>query len=165
MVDASRSRTMYALYGIPFLLAFVLSIVMVTTDKNLQTDFGTLSSGYYFHWYVVLATAVIEVLGAVLLFVVRSRLALKAGIVGSGLLAIIFLGDVFTYTQVGFSSASDFANYLFGVTYSGGDIRYLYDVLVAVYIATFLWGIVTLMRTREAPTVSGASESMPGIGQ
>ena len=135
MVSEARPLPNPAFYSLPFFLAFALSIVMVTTDTNLQTNFGTVTSGYYFHWYVVLGTAVADIVGAVLLLLVRSRTAFTVGVIGSGLLVAIFLGDVLAYSQVGFSSASAFANYLFGITYYGGDVRYLYDLLLAVYIS------------------------------
>jgi hypothetical protein len=147
-----------ALYSIPFFLAFALSVVMLVTDTNLRTNFGSISSGYYFHWYVVLATAVADLLGAVLLVLVRSRTAFKAGVLGSGLLALIFLGDIATYSQVGFASAADFANYLFGITYYGGDVRYLYDALVAVYIFSFLFGLIVLTLTRRADRTADSPE-------
>lgn len=143
-----------AVYSVPFFLAFALSVVMLLTDTNLQTDFGTVTSGYYFHWYVILITALVDLAGAVLLVAVRSRIAIKAGVVGSGLLALIFLGDVFTYSRVGFSSASSFANYLFGVTYYGGDIRYLYDLIVAVYLVAFVFGLIILRKTRASDSVA-----------
>lgn len=154
MVSEARPLPNPAFYSLPFFLAFALSIVMVTTDTNLQTNFGTVTSGYYFHWYVVLGTAVADVVGAVLLLLVRSRTAFTVGVIGSGLLVAIFLGDVLAYSQVGFSSASAFANYLFGITYYGGDVRYLYDLLLAVYIATFLFGLVVLALTRRAGLTS-----------
>jgi hypothetical protein len=59
------------------------------------------------------------------------------------------VGVVFTYSQVGFASAGDFANYLFGITYYGGDIRYLYDLLLAVYAVTFLYGLLVLVLSRD----------------
>lgn len=148
-------------YSAPLLLAFVFSVVMLVTDKNLQTDFGTVSSGYYFHWYVVAVTAVADIIGAALLLLFRSRGIFKLNVIGSGLLVVVFLGAVLTYSQVGFSSASAFANYLFGVTYSGGDIRYLYDVLVALYLATFLWGVIGLATSRPAPSPPVPLEIMP----
>jgi hypothetical protein len=162
MVGHAESTSEAAYYGIPFVLAFALSVVMLATDKNLQTDFGTLSSGYYFHWYVVLIAAIADILGALLLFWARSRRAVIVGTIGSGLLAAIFVGDIFTYSQVGFSSASDFANYLFGVTYYGGDIRYLYDVVLAVYILAFLWGVVVLWRMRRRRASAPSAGSGPG---
>lgn len=139
------------IYGGFFFVAFALSVVMLLTDKNLQTDFGTMSSGYYFHWYVVLVTAVADVLGAVLLVLLASRLTLKAGFLGSSVLALVFLADIFTYSSVGFPSAGDFANYLFGVTYFGNDIRYLYDAILGVYLASAVFGVVALLKTRKPP--------------
>ena len=97
---------------------------------------------------MILGTAVADLIGVALLLLLRSRTAVKLCTLGSALVVVVFLGAIFTYSQVGFASASDFANYLFGITYSGGDIRYLYDVLLAVYIATFLWGVVGLAMTR-----------------
>jgi len=143
-------------YAGAFVLAFVISVVMLITDTNLQTNFGTVSM-YYAHWYVVLGTAVADLVGAALLLTLRSRTAVKLGVIGSGLLVVLFLAVIATYSQVGFTSAGDFANYLFGVTYYGGDIRYLYDVLLATYIATFLWGVAGLAISRNAP------DSMPPV--
>jgi hypothetical protein len=161
MARSAESTSDAAYYGIPFALAFALSVVMLATDKNLQTDFGTLSSGYYFHWYVVLIAAIADILGAFLLFWTRSRKAVLVGTIGSGLLAAIFVGDIFTYSQVGFASASDFANYLFGITFYGGDIRYLYDVVLAVYVLTFLWGVVVLWRMRRRRASAPPAGSVP----
>ncbi|MGI0139978.1 MAG: hypothetical protein ACREBT_02340 [Thermoplasmata archaeon] len=143
-----RTNATAAIYSSLFFLAFGLSVLMLLTDTNLRTDFGSMSSGYYAHWYVILAIAVADAIGGVLLVVVGSRTAIKGGVVGAGLIALIFAGDILTYSQVGFSSAPDFASYLFGWTYSGGDIRYLYDVLLAVYIVAFISGIVALAKTR-----------------
>ncbi len=103
---------------------------------------------------MILGTAVADLIGVALLLLLRSRTAVKLCTLGSVLLVVVFLGAIFTYSQVGFASASDFANYLFGMTYYGGDIRYLYDVLLVVYIATFLGGVVGLAmsRGRDATT-------------
>ena len=146
-----RTSVMARIYSGLFFLAFGLSVVMLLTDHNLRTDFGTQSSGYYTHWYVVLATAVADLVGAVLLVLLGSRLAIKGGVVGAGLLLLVFLGAILTYSSVGAASALDFAQYLFGITYSGGDIRYLYDVLVGVYLTAFALGVVIVRVTRVRP--------------
>jgi hypothetical protein len=148
-------------YSLLFLLAFALSVVMLLTDQNLKTDFGSVSSGYYLHWYVVLVTAIADLVGAALLLAVRSRFAVKVGVAGSGLLALVFLGDIFTYSQVGFTSAGTFANYLFGITYYGGDIRYLYDAVLAVYLLTALVGVVLLLATRTERRASAPPKENP----
>jgi hypothetical protein len=150
-MEASRTQRLFPLfYSLPFLLASALSMVMLVTDKNLQTDFGTVTTGYFVHWYVVLVIAIADVVGAGLLILLRSRTAIKLGVVGSGLLCIVWVGVILTYAQAGFTSASAFAQYLFGVTYFGGDIRYLYDVLLATYLGTFALGLVGLAVTRDA---------------
>jgi hypothetical protein len=148
-------------YSFFFFLAFALSIVMLITDTNLRTNFGTMKSGYFLHWDVIAATAVADLIGAILLVAVGSRTAIKGGIAGSGLLILIYLGDIATYSLVGFSSAKAFADYLFGITYFGGDIRYLYDVLLAVYILAFLVGIAFLAGTWERPPARSAQAQPP----
>lgn len=139
-----------AYYALPFLVAFALSVVMLLTDSNLKTDFGSISSGYYSHWYVVLGTAIVDLLGAGVLLLLRSRAAFKGGVALSGLMIVLFLADILTYSQVGFTSATDFANYLFGISSSGTNIRYLYDALLAVYIVTFVGGLMTLAKIRRS---------------
>ena len=144
-------------YSIAFFVAFALGVVMLVTDKNLRTNFGYMSSGYFLHWYVILLVTIATVVGGALLVLVRSRMSVKAGVAGSGLIVAIFLGDILTYGEVGngfFKSPSSFANYLFGVTYYGGDIRFLYDAMLGVYIAAFIAGIVLLSTTRKNPASS-----------
>jgi hypothetical protein len=158
MVDAVRTVPNPILYSGAFVLAFVLSIVMLITDTNLQTDFGS-ASKYYVHWYVILGTAIADLVGVALLLILRSRVAVKLCTLGSALLVLVFVGAIFTYSQVGFASAGDFANYLFGVTDSTGDIRYLYDVLLAVYVAAFLWGAVGLAMSGKAVAEPGPAKA------
>jgi hypothetical protein len=150
-VRTERAKGLFPIfYSLLFFLAAGLSIVMLETDKNLQTNFGAVSSGYFIHWYAVLAMAAADLAGAAILLVLRSRTAVKLGVIGSALLALALLGAIFTYSQVGFASAMQFAQYLFGVTYFGGDIRYLYDVLLGVDLGTAVVGGVALALTREA---------------
>jgi hypothetical protein len=158
-MDRVRAKSVFpALYSLPFLLAAGLSILMLATDKNLQTGFGMVSSGYYAHWYAVLAMGIADIAGASLLIVLRSRTAVKLGIVGSAVLTVALLGAILTYQQLGFASAMDMANYLFGVTYYGGDIRYLYDALLATDIGTVVIGTVGLAMTRDTRTPSGPKD-------
>jgi hypothetical protein len=163
METSSRDGRLAVLYGLPFLVAAGLSFVMLETDKNLQTDFGTVSSGYFVHWYLVLAMGVVDLVGAGLLLAWRKRWLVKIGVIASGLFALALVGAVATYQQVGFSSAMQFADYLFGVTYYGGDIRYLYDALLGWYVATCIGGLVGLWATRgpksAAPSVTAAANT------
>ena len=145
------------LYSVPFFLVSVLSMVMLVTDKNLQTNFGTVSSGYFVHWYGVLAIAIIALVAGVVLLLVRSRTTVKLGLVGAGLLTAAWLGVILTYSQVGFASASDFAQYLFGITYYGGNLRYLYDVILAVLLGAVGMGAVGLSVMHDADTGADTS--------
>jgi hypothetical protein len=158
MNGTPRTGLFATIYSLPFWLGAGLAVLMLATDKNLQTDFGTISSGYFVHWYAVLAIAIADVVGAVLLLWTRSRTAVKVGVVGSGLLSVALLAVIFTYSQVGFASAGAFANYLFGVTYYGGDLRYLYDALLGTELGTCAVGVVGLVLTRDARAAQSASE-------
>ncbi len=153
------------LYGFLFALAAIVSVVMLLTDSNLRTDFGTVTSGYYLHWYVILITAVADAVGAVGLWVVGSRRAVQVGVVASALLILILVGDIFTYSSVGFATAGDFANYLFGITYYGGNIRYLYDLLLGVYVVTFGSGLGLLAVRRPRPPGSPTPPAAPSNPQ
>ncbi len=155
-------RPAAALYSLLFFLGFGLAVLMLATDKNLQTDFGTVHSGYFVHWYVIAALAAAELVGGLLLVAARSRLAVKAGVVGSGLLAAILLGGILTYQEVGFKTATLMAQYLFGITYYGGNIRYLFDALLAVLLLTMLVGIIILAMSRhKGPDPAEARKSEP----
>ncbi len=134
---------------------------MLLTDTNLRTEFGAVSSGYFLPWDVVLVTALADLVGAVLLRAVPSRRAIAAGVVGSGWLALVFVGDLFTYRSVGFATATGFAQYLFGITYHGGDVRYLYDLVLVVYLAAFVFGAAALARTRSPVPPTGGSDPGP----
>jgi hypothetical protein len=166
-MERSISTSRFAsVYSLAFFIAAALGIVMLITDKNLQTDFGAVSSGYYAHWYGVLALVVVTLIGAALLVAIRSRNVVKLAIAGSGVSIVALLGIVLTYQQVGFSSAMAFAQYLFGITDYGGDVRYLYDALLAVYIVAFVGGLVGLLLTREAQAPAGPTEgAKPGPNQ
>ncbi|HYB78352.1 MAG TPA: hypothetical protein VEG66_01140 [Thermoplasmata archaeon] len=159
-MERTRTQNRFPIvYSAPFLIAAGLSVLILITDKNLQTDFGSVSSGYFDQWYLILATAVADVVGAILLLVLRSRRAVPAGVIGSASLAVLLLAGIFTYQQVGFASAGQMANYLFGITYYGGDIRYLYDILLATYVVTFLGGVVGLVATRSENAASESAQT------
>ncbi|MEM0129274.1 MAG: hypothetical protein QXG65_03825 [Thermoplasmata archaeon] len=157
----SRTGTMAVALGILFLIATALAVTMLLTDTNLRTNFGTLSSGYYLHWYAVLAMAAVSVLGAGLLIGLRSRATILGSAIGSGLLALAMVADIATYAEVGFSSASSFAQYLFGITYYGGDIRYLFDVLLATYLVTFGLSLAALAWTRASRPSQDSGPAAP----
>ena len=158
-----RERALAYGYAPFFAVAAALSALMLVTDHNLRTDFGSLSGGYFSHWYGVLVATAAEALGAVGLLVVPRRSSVRAGAVGAGLLVLVFLGDLLTYREVGFSSAGAFANYLFGVRAGGGHLRYLYDAVLAVDLAAFVYGLAALVgRRRPAPPVAGGTPPARG---
>jgi hypothetical protein len=154
--------------GVLFLVDLVLSVVMLATDKNLQTNFGGVHP-YYSHWYGVLAMAILDLVVAVVLIAASypalgSRLSPKmhrAGLAAALLWAIVaiaaMVGIVTAYAQVGFGSESQFAQYLFDPTPYGGALSYipwLYDALLAAYVLTVIVGVVALFGTRARASSS-----------
>lgn len=137
-----------------FLLDFAVTLVMLATDKNLQTDFGG-SPPYYLHWYGALGMGILDLAAAGVILTLRMGVApgeplrgfrrglMWGGVVWPILAALAMVGVVATYQQVGFQSAMQFAQYLFGVTAYPGVLSYipwLYDVLLAMYFLTAIVG-------------------------
>ncbi len=164
----NRSTLAFALL---LLADVVVSVVMLATDKNLQTDFG-IQSPYYLHWYGVLAMAVLDLLLALALLAYSTvpmlqqmKISVRKGVVTGALawtvIAILaMVGIVSSYSQVGFPNANQFAQYLFGVTPYPGALSYipwLYDLLLAMYVLTALVGAVAWMGLRSSPTPSPTS--------
>jgi hypothetical protein len=154
-----------AAFGGLLFVAFVLSVVMLVTDKNLQTDFGA-QSPYYVHWYGVLAMAMLDLVVAIALVSsalprVRERMSpsfrrtgVGAALVWTIVAILVLLGIVFSYAQVGFSSMSQFAQYLFGVSAYPGALSYLpwlYDLLLATYGVTAIAGALAVRRISASP--------------
>jgi hypothetical protein len=158
METSWMKRRFPRMYSLAFVVAGVLSVVMLLTDKNLQNNFGTVSSGYFVHWYAVLGMAIVDFAGAGLLLGVGTRRMAQIGVIGSALFALAMVADIATWSLVGFSSPTSFADYLFGVTYFGGDIRYLFDALLGVYLGTSVVGAVGLRLSRDVslPAPAGA---------
>ncbi len=154
-------------------LDFLLAVVMLATDKNLQTDFGaqpagSMIAGYYLHWWGVLAIAVIDLVAVVIVGFAASRGTPSSGVVRrrvsivaalwAALVAVAMVGIVATYSQVGFSSATDFAKYLFVPSpypYSLSYIPWLYDGMLVVDLLTLAVAVWAFVR------YSGASRTRP----
>jgi cytochrome bd-type quinol oxidase subunit 2 len=149
-------------FGALFFVDLVLSVVMLVTDKNLQTDFGA-QSPYYAHWWGVLAMAAIDLAVAAALVMsttpaMENRMSpalRRAGTVASLVWAIVaiavMVGISTAYSQVGFKSMSQFDQYLFGVTAYPGALSYipwLYDALLAAYVVTAIVGVVAVLSVR-----------------
>ena len=137
-----------AAVGLLFIFDFAVTIAILFTDHNLQTDFGSVPK-YFIHWYGLLATSIIDLVGAVVVFSRPSKRVFSVGLAGSALLALFLVLDVVTYKMVGFSSITSFATYLFGVTKYPHSLSYipgLYDVLLIFYVITVLVSALALRR-------------------
>ena len=143
-----------------FLLAFALSVAILLTDRNLRTSFGPVSHGDHTLLYVLLVTALADLVAASLLLFVPVRRAILGGTAGAGLQVLVLTGDILAYREVGFATAADFARYLLGVTYYGGDVRYLYDVLLSVYLVTFVAGLLFLTVARTRPGLATSAQQL-----
>jgi hypothetical protein len=156
-------------FGSLLLLDFALTVVMLITDKNLQTDFGG-SSPYYLHWYGALAMGVLDLAAGIVVLALAMMASaarrpsslqrvLMTGALAWTILAILaMVGIVETYKQVGFQNANQFAQYLFGVTAYPGVLSYvpwLYDLLLVIYIVTAIVGVIAVLQNRQGP--SGAA--------
>ncbi len=143
-------RGLAAAVGLLLLVDFLLAVVMLATDKNLQTDFGA-SSPYYAHWYGVLALAVVTLLAALAVLSLaspmmtmrmpkaRPSMVLFAALGWSVIVILAMVGIVESYSQVGFSSASEFSKYLFGTSAYPGALSYipwLYDAMLGLFVLT-----------------------------
>jgi hypothetical protein len=160
--------------GLLLLVDLGLSVVMLATDKNLQTNFGA-SSPYYAHWYGVLVMGLVDLVAALAVFawampMGRNRMptmvrhnGLTGVLVWSVLAILAMVGIVEAYMQVGFTSASQFAHYLFGTTPYPGALSYipwLYDLLLGMYVLTAIVAAAAVWRARSvraSPGRSGAS--------
>ncbi len=136
-MTASVNRTIYAV-GVVLLIDFIITLVILFTDKNLQTDFGIVKP-YFIHWYGLLITGIVDIIGAGIIFYRPNGTNSTIAAVGSALLAVFLIADIATYSMVGFSTASSFATYLFGFNKYPGSLSYIpgmYDILFAFYIIT-----------------------------
>lgn len=144
MVEVSYSKG--RIIGLLLVVDFIITFAILFTDKNLQTDFGFVKP-YFIHWYGMLVTGIIDIIGAVIIIAKPTRVYQKAGTIGSALLALFLIADLATYKMVGFASVSQFATYLFGFSRYPGVKAYipgLYDILFVFYIITAITGMWVL---------------------
>ncbi|MEM0128408.1 MAG: hypothetical protein QXO03_04920 [Thermoplasmatales archaeon] len=148
MPEQNNKSGRFIVLGITYLLAFLIVLVILFTDKNLQTDFGSVKP-YFYHWYGLLFVGILSaVAGAILLFANSRNLGI-AGTTGFGILALFLVADIGTYHSVGFKYPGQFATYLFGLSKYPGSLHYfpgLYDLLFVVYLAGFILGVILLNR-------------------
>ncbi len=145
--------------GIVFILAFLTATGILFTDKNLQTDFGS-HPPYFIHWYGMLVISLVSTIAGIVLLVSRKRGLGIAGTLVSTVLVLFLIGDIATYSQVGFNSASQFATYLFGVTKYPSSHPYipgLYDLLLILFVVATILGMIQLRmgNTEKLPQNKG----------
>ena len=135
--STTGSGRLSAYFSLVFLIQFVITLVILLTDQNLQTDFGTVPK-YFIHWYGLLATGLVDIIAFIVLLAVRKRSMVGVGVGWALFMAIFQIADIATYGMLNVGlSAGSFAQYLFGVTKFGGALPYIpgmYDLLFAIYI-------------------------------
>lgn len=156
-----RAGPIYFLSAMLF-LDFIIAVVMLYTDQNLQTDFGIVKP-YYIHWWGVLAIALMDLLLATgvgtsislarknpsRVWRVLSKLAFTWAI----LVLVVMVGAVATYQQVGFSSETEWAKYLFLPSFYPGALPYipwLYDAMLILTLVTIVSGWLAIRSYRPS---------------
>jgi hypothetical protein len=132
-------RTDKVVLSFIFYVCFALTVVILVTDQNLQTNFGAVKP-YFIHWYGLLITGLVDLIGGVL-FLVRRNPPLFVANIWFVFMPIFMVADTLTYAEVFFNSPAQFAVYLFGFKKFPGTLAYipgLFDVLFALYILGFL---------------------------
>ncbi|GGM72536.1 hypothetical protein GCM10007108_08340 [Thermogymnomonas acidicola] len=130
--------------SIVYLVAFIVTLVILFTDHNLQTDFGTVKP-YFIHWYGLLITGIVSLIGFGILLAMGSKVWRAVSVAWSLFMVLFMIADIATYSMVGFSSPLQFARYLFGVTKYPGTLSYipgLYDLLFAIYVVSLGLAVV-----------------------
>jgi hypothetical protein len=145
MEQSSKFSSKLVFTSVLLFIITVIALIILITDKNLQTDFGAVKP-YYYHWYGLLFLAIFTFVCGILTLSKNSRLSRYSSILGGVIPLIFIIIDVFIlYKSVGFYSYIQFAQYLFGISrypYSLPYIPGLFDVYTALL---FLELILALM--------------------
>ena len=151
MPETEKGSRNFRAEGALFIVAFVVAVIILLTDKNLQTDFG-IHTRYFIHWYGMLVIAIVALIAGAILLTTKKRNLGLAGTMGSAFIALFLVGDLATYSQVGFTSVSQFATYLFGVTKYPGSLSYIpgmYDLLLILFVLTAVIGAISLRGNKK----------------
>ncbi len=154
MSETETGSSNFRVEGALFIVAFIVAVVILLTDMNLQTDFG-IHARYFIHWYGMLVIAIVALIAGIILLTTKKRSLALAGTIGSALIALFLVGDLATYSQVGFTSVAQFATYLFGITKYPGTLSYMpgmYDLLLILFILAAIAGAISLRRKKESQT-------------
>ena len=151
MPETEKGSRNFRAEGTLFIVAFVVAVIILLTDKNLQTDFG-IHTRYFIHWYGMLVIAIVALIAGAILLTTKKRNLGLAGTMGSAFIALFLVGDLATYSQAGFTSVSQFATYLFGVTKYPGSLSYIpgmYDLLFILFVLTAVTGAISLRGNKK----------------
>lgn len=117
---------------------FALTSLILATDVNLQTNFGSVKP-FFIHWYGLLVTGIIDLVGGVL-FLRAARPPYLIATIWFVFMPVFMVADTLTYAEVYFKTPAQFAVYLFGITKYPGTLYYIpgaFDALFALYLAGF----------------------------
>ncbi len=150
--EKSRSLLIASIY----LLAFIAGVVILFTDNNLKTDFGSVRP-YFIHWYIFAALDIVTLVVAIYLFLTRSiRGSSKLGIIWSSIMMVIMAGDTLTYSSVGFSSPVQFGEYLFGLTTYPESLPYIPGLYTLLFLLFLTDLIISLYYLKKSPEVNNS---------
>ncbi len=154
MVEEAE-RKLVMIQSLIIYIAFIITLVILFTDHNLMNDFGIkiyMFEGYFLHWWGLLITGIIDVIGASILLLYHTKKLVKVGIIGTSLLALFQVLDIFTYSMLKAGlTASQFATYLFGFSKYPSTEPYIpgmYDILLIVYIIASITGVFVLSKSK-----------------
>ncbi|MGC9294909.1 MAG: hypothetical protein ACP5E8_06500 [Thermoplasmata archaeon] len=143
MNDHDSNNGRFVIAGL-FIISFIVDLVILATDNNLKTDFGSVHP-YFIHWYIFMFLDLITLVTSIYIGFFSSNLNyVKIGLIWSSIMVLIMVGDLLTYSSVGFSAPVQFAYYLFGFSKYPQSLSYipgLYSLLFIVYIFTIIVSI------------------------
>lgn len=151
--SANTLRRYSAYFSVLFFIQFLITLIILTSDQNLQTDFGTVPK-YFLHWYGMLVSGIVDIIAFVILIFTAKRLFIGLGVIWGAFMAVFQVADILTASSLNVGlTESQFATYLFGFSKYPGALPYipgLYDVLFAIYIVIVIAGIVFYMKAAKA---------------
>jgi hypothetical protein len=139
-----------------YIVSFIIGLVILATDNNLKTDFGYVHP-YFIHWYIFMFLDIITLVTSIYIgFFSSDRNYTKIALIWSSIMVLIMLGDLLTYSSVGFSTPVQFAYYLFGFSKYPQSLSYipgLYSLLFVVYIFTIIVSIFFIRSSKVDNTI------------
>lgn len=144
-----KNRTKNRALVILFFMAFVLESLVLFTDQNLRTDFGTVHP-FFIHWYIFFLLDIVTVLVVIVLLTSRGKLASRIGLAWPIIMVLVMLGDIVTYSSVGFSTPSQFADYLFGFSKYPQTLNYipgLYSMIFIIYVISIMVSLYSIRKS------------------